>query len=532
MTRLSLRTAFLALDRRPVVHFYTTSDAKFLQARHVFERSGLALKLFKSKRDPYSEDEEGASEELLSQAIAEIRRTLGQSSFFFVEDTSVAIDALREGDRDVPGLHVKDWFANTSFEDLNRQLVRKGKDRCARIRSDIALHAPGLPRPVYFSGETRGTVAETPPGFKPNPQHPWLTPHTFNGWFIPDGAHKPLGQMSLDESLHHDFRVRALRQLIDRLEEYAVVLNLPAHAYARRPRPIAGQQPPLFAAEAGAYVVVGATCAGKTTFALRAAEKHDLRHIEASDIVRSLDTPKDEEAPASFAARVLEQHGADVVARRILELYGADLDAGFVISGFRTLQELLTFRDAVPRTKVVLVEAVDRMRFERYLARGRTGKVSTLDEFRALDTEQAQFGLLTVAGQIPDIRITNESDLGVYFDVIGAVILRQHLSEIPAVSVQPRREDVVTRSQLRRCLALLEQAGRPLSTDEIERLSDQAGARIRHNNANKVLKKYPALVRRLEGGSARLRYDLLEAGRAYLRYLDLQPETEPHPTID
>jgi hypothetical protein len=153
MTRIPLRTAFLALDRRPLVHFYTTSTDKFLQARYVFERSGLALKLFKSKRDPYGENEEGTSEELLASAIAEIRATLGQSSLFFVEDTSVVIDALSRSGQPFPGLHVKDWFASTTFEALDRELRGAGNDRRASVRSDIGLHVPGLDRPVYFAAK-------------------------------------------------------------------------------------------------------------------------------------------------------------------------------------------------------------------------------------------------------------------------------------------------------------------------------------------------------------------------------------------
>jgi inosine/xanthosine triphosphate pyrophosphatase family protein/adenylate kinase family enzyme len=507
-----------------MVHFYTTSTDKFLQARYIFERSGLGLKQFRSKRDPYGEDEQGTSEQLLVGALAEILRTLGQSSLFFVEDTSLSIDALGDDDQAVPGLHVKQWFADTSFEQLDIALRERGNNRRATVRSDIALHVPGLGRPVFVSGEARGVVADTPPTFAVNPQHPWLTPHTFNGWLIPDGARRRLGEMSLEESVHHDFRARALLALIDRLEEFAAVLNLAAHAYTRRARMPSGAQPALFTPDKPAFVIVGPTCAGKTTFALRAAERHDLHHIEASDVVRTFETQLDSEGAAEFAARVLAEHGADVVARRILELYAADLEEGFVISGFRTIQELLTFTEALPRTTIILVEAVDRLRFERYLARARTDDLSSLDEFRQLDGVQASFGLLGVAGQLPDIRITNEADLDTYLDVVDAVITKRPPTDIPGVSAQPRRDEILTRSQLRRCLALLEGAGRPLSTDEIEELSGKQGSRVRHNNANKVLKRYPALVRRLEGGSARLRYDRLDSGRAYLRYLDRASE--------
>jgi len=81
----------------------------------------------------------------------------------------------------------------------------------------------------------------------------------------------------------------------------------------------------------------------------------------------------------------------------------------------------------------------------------------------------------------------------------------------------PIRKLVV--NQLLRCLQALDAAGRPMSTDEIEEETAKMGSRIRHNNANKVLKRVPEFVRRLELESIRVRYELLNSGRAYLRYM-------------
>ena len=517
--RLDIRAPFRALDRRPRVYFYTTSDEKFLQARYVFTRSGLPLKHFRSKTDPYSENEGEGTERLLKAAIQEIKESIGESSFFFVEDTSVVIDALSlEGDL-FPGLRVKQWFAETSFAELDAVLRKHDCGRTAQIRSDIALHVPQLERPIRFTGEVQGAIATDPPDFPPDPQHPWLGPHTFSAWFVPNGATRTLGAMAVEESLRFDFRARAFTALVDRLEEYSAALNLPSSGYQRRPRDVASGHPELFTDDRTGFLVIGPTCAGKTTFAERAT-RHDLVHIEASSVVRSLGEPRPGESAAEFAKRLLDEMGADVVARRAVEWFEEiRQDRGFVISGFRTIEELLAIKEVKQNARVVLVEASPRIRLERYLERLRDGEPITLTGLAKIDAEQAEFGLLAVASQLPDIRIRNEETLEQYHEVVDALVDGVPIRRLRGVSSGPARADLTERGQLERCAHILVEAGRPLSTDEIEERSVATGSRIRHNNANKVLKRYPALIERLEGGAGRLRYQARPAATAYLRYL-------------
>lgn len=124
--RPSFREIFLSQNKRLEVFFYTSNLDKFLQARLVFERVGLILNHFKSKSDPYSEDYTEGKDRLLARAINEILGSIGHASLFFVEDTSLRIDALSEDERDFPGLGVKEWFARTSFDQLDAELRAKG----------------------------------------------------------------------------------------------------------------------------------------------------------------------------------------------------------------------------------------------------------------------------------------------------------------------------------------------------------------------------------------------------------------------
>ena len=528
MSRLGLRDAFLRLDRQPRLFFYTTSSEKFAQAQFAFQRSGLSVTEFKSRHDPYREDEEGTSRELLTRAIVEICETVqpAASTLFFVEDTSLRIDALSGPTSEVPGLHVKDWFARTSFGELDRQLKAAGDVRTATVKSDIALHVPNLEEPLFFHGETSGVVANAPPGFQASIEHPWLTPDSFNGWLVPDGSDYPLGGMTVEESWRYDFRAKALTELIGRLEEYAAVLNLPIAASTRRVKRLRTLEPTLFSDDRPTFVVIGPTCAGKTTFGNRAVKSSEGRapmlHIEASDIVRTFDGgPKAGESPLDFALRVLGAHGFDVAARRIVDEYhGDELRTGAVITGFRTIEELLYVRSALSMTRVLYLDAPLRTRYDRFLQRRRSADDTlSLEEFKRLDLDQGSFGLLSAGSQLADVRLVNDQNLDTYFQQVEAILAGAPAENIPGFGGTPagQRAD---RAQLFRCLQALRASGRPLSTDEIESWTGEQGAAIRHNNANKILKRYPALVRRLDSGGTRIRYDVTASGLAYLSYVE------------
>lgn len=528
MSRLGLRDTFLRLDRRPRLVFYTTSSDKFAQAQFAFQRSGLSITEFKSRDDPYREDEDGTSIELLTRAIDEIRLTVGQAdgTLFFVEDTSLRINALSTEAHEIPGLHVKEWFKDTSFSALDAELQQRENDRTVTVKSDIALHVPHLATPVCFHGESRGVVSSTPPDFAPNVEHPWLRPDSFNGWFVPDGAERPLGAMGVEESWRYDFRAMALMQLIDRIEEFAAVINLPGRAAVRRVRRLGALEPTLFDVYRPLYVVIGPTCGGKTTFGMRAAkgssEREPIQHVEASDVVRTFDGgPRLQESPLDFALRILKSYGYDVAARRIVdEYFGEELRLGAVITGFRTIEELLYIRGKLPSTRVIYVEAPAKTRYERYLHRKRAEMDSLpLQEFLKIDEGQASLGLLSVGSQLADFRLLNDQNLTSYHQQIEAILSGLDVGAIPGYGRTPagQRAD---RAQLFRCLGALKTAAGPLSTDEIEVRTSQSGAAIRHNNANKILKQYPALARRFDQGSTRLRYEITPSGLAYVAYVE------------
>ena len=116
------------------------------------------------------------------------------------------------------------------------------------------------------------------------------------------------------------------------------------------------------------------------------------------------------------------------------------------------------------------------------------------------------------------MRIVNDGRLAQFHEQIDALLARRH--DVAGVDIAMRPRHGPDHNQLFRCLAILEVEGRPLSCDEIQRLSANDGQVIRHNNANKVLKTVPALAKRIDPGAtgdvSRVQYEVLEAGRTYL----------------
>src|SRR5262245_39203157 len=120
---------------------------------------------------------------------------------------------------------------SVDFEEVDLQIKARGGDRRAIVKSDVALCIPTLSEPIILHAETSGSISETAPRFAQSPQYPWLTPDTFNGWFVPTGAQKRLGEMEFEESLEFDFRAKAFLKLIKRLDELNAGLNLPSQYY-------------------------------------------------------------------------------------------------------------------------------------------------------------------------------------------------------------------------------------------------------------------------------------------------------------
>jgi hypothetical protein len=248
--------------------------------------------------------------------------------------------------------------------------------------------------------------------------------------------------------------------------------------------------------------------------------------IEASSIVRSFQAPGDKKLSAfAFAEQLLQDKGRDVIARKILELYRLDPDSSFVITGFRTIEELDVIRHHCPQVQVMLVDAGVRTRFARFLHRGRDG-IRSLDAFRRLDSEQESFGLLRVAEDFADIRIKNEDSLEQFGSQVLSVLANPSRPNARGVSTQLHPPGGLKVHRLYRCLVVLAQASAALTCAQIATAAGgslrpggprYAGRTITPNNVNKILKSAGGLATRSRTPTGEASYVITDIGRSYIR---------------
>ena len=506
-------------DRRLRVYFYTSNTEKLLQARHIFERAGQTVSHFRARREPYEEDYRLSKHELLEEAISQVRSEFLVRSIFFVEDTSIRIEALSHDD-DYPGLRAKEWFASTDFAELDEQLRLAGGNRRAIVKSDICLHIPNLPELFFFAGETHGTVAEEPPDFRHNERYPWLTPQTFNGWIIPDGAISPLGSLSIEDSLDFDFRSKALRELLDFLQPINAAVNLPPNFYYRQRDETRGEPQPYLphifeTAEDRVppiICIIGHKCAGKTTASEYVAANFGAAFYEASEQLRLIAQDVGRTVQSGEDARqFLDEFGSDVVARQISDQI-QERAGPIVVSGFRTIEEVNCLHSAHRNVHVLLLQADQRIRFERHVSRGRDSHVRTPQDFRMLDLEQISFGLLEVGEEVADMVVTNDGELGSFYRRVDAVVGR--------IMFQNSLEQRSEQSELHRSLRALSNFDRYASCEEIAEETAKLGVPVRRYNTNRALKAASHFADRSSSSHDVLRYRLNSSGESLLRYLD------------
>lgn len=523
MGRIEMRDAFLRLPRQLQVTFFTSSRAKFSQASTIFKMSGARLAFRRHDEEPYEEDYSGGKEQLLAEAIKEIRRREGVTAIFFIEDTSIRIDALSKHS-DFPGLQAKEWFVDANHEDVLRSADEFGSRACS-VESCIALSLPGLDRPVYFYGVTDGNLVTQLPSPQANLSTPWLDPTSFSGWFVPTGATRTLGEMSLEGSFTYDFRAKSLMLLLDRLEELTVALNVGPGSYRRLEysdvSSEADLQPSMFELPEWTthkarqvILVVGPTCSGKTTFGVQVSNDRGCDFVDASSLVRRRRVGRDvEKKIGDFAAEVLDREGFDMVAREIAQIYGRT-DSPLVVTGLRTIEEIQHLRLVWPELILVSLHAPQRVRYQRFVERASREEL-TFSEFQQKDDQQAELGLLPVADELADYIVDNVGTIGEFVAMARGVAGLPGGSMRGVVKVNARLSS--EESQLFRCLVALRRAGRALTTQEI---SSALGGAVLHNNANKMLKRYSALARRRESPSTNVRYEITQHGLAFLSSLE------------
>ena len=271
----------------------------------------------------------------------------------------------------------------------------------------------------------------------------------------------------------------------------------------------------LFPAERGrVLLVIGNKCAGKSTFSDFLIGYHNnVFALEASTILRNLATADNEAVNSSNEALAyLQKKGWDIVAREAVSIIARENASLSIVTGFRTVEELLLIRKTFPHAKIVLIEADQRTRFERHIRRARGIDARSFQEFQRLDEEQASFGAMRVSHELAEAVIRNDDDIGQYHRKIEEVI---HGREAKSDS---KRAD---ESELQRSLRALHKIGHAATCDEIARVTEEQGHPVRKYNTNRALKSIPEFATRLTKSGQLLKYRLTQRAIALLELLAL-----------
>lgn len=334
--------------------------------------------------------------------------------FFIIEDTSVIIDALSENGKEVPGLDIKYWMKEHSFEMLDLMLKGKGNNRKCTVRSDIILHLPKRLRDKYgidykqFIGTVAGNIVTSEHEYSTNPSYPWLDNKTFNKWFAPTDD-VPLGAMTVQQSEEYDFRKKAFDQVRVFLEEEECIKENTAPAIKQYALPLYFDH----------LILVGPTCAGKSTLATHLSENYGYFHLEASDFMHQkfyeLHGVNTELTIGNFAQKALLENPC-IVADLIADHMNSLKDTPVIISGFRHPLEIECFLKKYKcDIKIVYINADILIRYERNRNRKRKDDEITFEKFKEKDHQQADMGLMDMFTHYQGTELKNEKSVNDFY---------------------------------------------------------------------------------------------------------------------
>lgn len=388
------------------ITFVTSNRTKLAHARYLcrdYNVNILHYKKFfygKGYEEPRVDDRSILLSESFKDAVARWKKHFSGNNglLFFIEDTSVKIDALSDEKSEIPGVDVKYWMQETNFEELDRELKKRGNNRRCSVTSHVMLFLTEDLRNrlrfgedfIVFKSSAEGYVTEKEYSIKTQMLYPWLDNKTFNKWFVPNGYSKPVSMLNIDEAEAGDFRKGAFEDMLDFLAKNGVIRN----------RRYVDNQTYLQFYDS--FVVCGRTCAGKSTIGKYLVDKYGYYHIEASEFMtqRLLETQgtKSNVDKHDFASEVLKVDSLFVVNRLVDYLHENGIFDRFVITGFRTRSEVEEFKKSFHGSRVnyIILNASYEERCKRWMRRHREVDNYTEDRFKIIDDVQERMGVGTI----------------------------------------------------------------------------------------------------------------------------------------
>ncbi len=179
--------------------FITGNKGKVLEATEKLRPFGFSVV---QKDLGYPEIQADGLEEVAAWGISHVQERFHHP--FILEDAGLFIDALQG----FPGVYSKYVFLTIGLGGILR-LLEKIENRTAVFRSVYAFSEPGE-KPIIVIGECQGTIALKKQG---------IHGFGYDPIFIPDGAQKTFGEMTVDEKNRFSHRAKALDELVIVLKE-------------------------------------------------------------------------------------------------------------------------------------------------------------------------------------------------------------------------------------------------------------------------------------------------------------------------
>lgn len=402
------------------ITFITSNQTKLAHARHLCKGFDVNILQYKKLyygvgyKEPRLFDREKLLEESINDAILRWKKNVSNygDRLFFIEDTSVRIDALSDANNEVPGVDIKYWMQSHNFTQLDTELKEKGNNRKVSVSSHIILFLTNELKKklktekdhIVFKSTSHGTIVQKEHKFETQILYPWLDNKTFNKWFVPDGFEVPISMLDISKADKGDFRKGAFKQMLNFLKEHDEIKHSAKNSIVHRLH-----FNPL-------YVVCGPTCAGKSTIGKLLLEKYGYYHIEASDFMtlRYFEThgTKFSVDKNIFAAELLKVNPLVVVESTVNYIISKKIFDNFIVTGFRTSDEVEFFFRMFPSQdmKLIYITANSSVRYSRWVNRQRDAVDYTQERFEQINKLQEKMGLLEIKEMKNTIQYENNED--------------------------------------------------------------------------------------------------------------------------
>lgn len=167
-----------------------------------------------------------------------------------------------------------------------------------------------------------------------------------------------------------------------------------------------------------AIILVGLPGGGKTTAANYLA-RYGFTRVSASEIIRAIYQKEGEELTreslSAYGQRLLAEQGAEHFVELLLRR--ADGDPKVVFDGIRPVDVVSSLKSCIPKTLVILVEALENERLERLLLT-RNEDESSYRRVTAAPMEQE----VVISKGLIDARVQNNGDKTGFFAQLDAAV--------------------------------------------------------------------------------------------------------------